>query len=452
MHHMALIDCYLRAPALRAADILAVPPLLQQAFTAVLHSELANSTTAAAGLASALTSLVKRATTLITEAVALQAQSSESKAAAAKQQDREAAPAACLPAAGAYLVRAPLKGLGRSLHEAVKTPLVGAGSGSVSSQAAASIALLAVVLARSLVQLVDAMEAAGPQVLFCSLQRSPSYVVMGQALSDGMLVVMERALPLWGDAARHTAEAQWQYWHVVQAVFPLLSCLRCLGMLRTATPAAELEKLEEGAADLPANAGAVASLPTGCCQSTAGLAAKQGGSAAVGGSITSSSGTGSSSSDGGGGAGSSSSSSRSSSSGGSSSGSASEVKWGYLLHLQQYSSGWAAAVAAFNEKWPSFEELTTAVEKELLSSKRHAQLYFDVVTLCRALADAAPVTVVCNNPSCESLTNVSEAAASCKACSCCRCRYCSVACQAADWERHKHACHQLTAAGYACMS
>jgi hypothetical protein len=74
----------------------------------------------------------------------------------------------------------------------------------------------------------------------------------------------------------------------------------------------------------------------------------------------------------------------------------------------------------------------------------------EAVGLCRALADAAPITVVCNNPSCENLAGVSEAAASCKACPGCRCRYCSAACYRADWRRHKHACKQLAAAGFTC--
>jgi hypothetical protein len=129
------------------------------------------------------------------------------------------------------------------------------------------------------------------------------------------------------------------------------------------------------------------------------------------------------------------------------------VKWGYLLQLRQYSPGWAAAAATLIENWPSLEKLVTSTAaEEVFSSQRCAQLYIDAVALCRALADAAPITVVCNNPNCESLAGVSEAAASCKACSRCKCRYCSAACQAADWKRHKHACRQLAAAGYTCVS
>lgn len=51
--------------------------------------------------------------------------------------------------------------------------------------------------------------------------------------------------------------------------------------------------------------------------------------------------------------------------------------------------------------------------------------------------------MVCNNPSCETLAGVSEASASCKACTGCGCRYCSVACQGADWRRHKQACQRM---------
>jgi hypothetical protein len=63
---------------------------------------------------------------------------------------------------------------------------------------------------------------------------------------------------------------------------------------------------------------------------------------------------------------------------------------------------------------------------------------------------AAPITVICNSPSCDHLGGVSEAAAACKACAVCSCRYCSVACQRSDWKRHKQACRLLAAAGESC--
>jgi uncharacterized membrane protein YgcG len=455
---MALIDCYVRSPALKAADMLAVPPLLLHAFDAVLQSELTIDTAATAGLASALTSLAKRAVQLTKAAVALQAQRLESEAAAATWQDRKVAAAACFPAAVALLVREFLEGLGRSLVAALRTPLNGASSGSMSSQAAASIALLAVVLARSLVQLADAMQAAGPQLLFDSLRCAPRYMVMWHALSNGSPSVVESQLQLGGDVARHTAEGQWQYWqlHFLQAVQPLLGCLRSLAMIPAAAAAAAaaaavLEAEGQGAVDLHANVGAVASLLTVGCQSPAGPAAEQGGSAADKGSSSNSSssgGTGSSSISG---CDSGCSCSSSSSSSSSTAFSAQQVKWSYLLQLQKYSPCWTAAAATFNEKWPSIDEmLTSAAVEELLFSQRHAELYGDAVTLCRALAAALPVTVVCNNLGCESLADVSEAAASCKACPGCKCRYCSAACYKADWKRHKQACRQLAATGFTC--
>jgi hypothetical protein len=70
--------------------------------------------------------------------------------------------------------------------------------------------------------------------------------------------------------------------------------------------------------------------------------------------------------------------------------------------------------------------------------------------LCRALVAAAPLPLVCNNPGCEAMAGLSEAAAARKVCAGCRCRYCSAACQAADWRRHKRACKRMAAAGQAC--
>jgi hypothetical protein len=78
------------------------------------------------------------------------------------------------------------------------------------------------------------------------------------------------------------------------------------------------------------------------------------------------------------------------------------------------------------------------------------QLYTDAIQFCRAMVAAASLPVVCNNPSCERLDGISEAAAAGKLCAGCRCRYCSAACQAADWRRHKRACKRMSAAGQMC--
>jgi hypothetical protein len=85
------------------------------------------------------------------------------------------------------------------------------------------------------------------------------------------------------------------------------------------------------------------------------------------------------------------------------------------------------------------------------AAEQRNQHYAEAIGLCRALAAAAPLLVVCNNPSCGNTEGVSEAAAASKACAGCRCRYCSVACQRADWKRHKGACRRMAAAGVACV-
>jgi hypothetical protein len=80
----------------------------------------------------------------------------------------------------------------------------------------------------------------------------------------------------------------------------------------------------------------------------------------------------------------------------------------------------------------------------------YGRLYSDALVLCKALVAALPLPLVCNNPGCETLGGVSEVASARKVCAGCRCRYCSAACQAADWKRHKKACRRMAAAGQAC--
>jgi hypothetical protein len=82
------------------------------------------------------------------------------------------------------------------------------------------------------------------------------------------------------------------------------------------------------------------------------------------------------------------------------------------------------------------------------AAEQHTQQYAAAVGLCRALAAAAPLPVGCNNPSCGNTEGAGEAAAASKACIGCRC---SVACQRADWKRHKGACRRMAAAGQACV-
>uniref|UniRef100_A0A383VL02 Uncharacterized protein n=1 Tax=Tetradesmus obliquus TaxID=3088 RepID=A0A383VL02_TETOB len=92
----------------------------------------------------------------------------------------------------------------------------------------------------------------------------------------------------------------------------------------------------------------------------------------------------------------------------SSSSSAQQVSWGYLLQLQQHSRRGAAAVAAFDAKWPGWQSdlgtfaLGAAMNDEL--RLRIEQQYTDALELCRALAAAAQLPLVCNNPACERLS------------------------------------------------
>jgi hypothetical protein len=165
--YAALIDCQLRAPVLPAYSMLLPPALLAHAVQALLSSAAALSNTATvACVASALTSLVKRAVQIIRASAALPAD-----AAAA------ADPAACFSAAtktiAADCVLRPAAGIYNAAASRVFSARGSGGTGN--EQAAASAALLAVVLARNLVQLADAIEAAGPAVYARSLLGAPRF-------------------------------------------------------------------------------------------------------------------------------------------------------------------------------------------------------------------------------------------------------------------------------------
>jgi hypothetical protein len=123
-----------------------------------------------------------------------------------------------------------------------------------------------------------------------------------------------------------------------------------------------------------------------------------------------------------------------------------------LLRLQQSSLQWAAAVAAYEANAADREvDDTRALPSTAAATEQQSWQYAEALATCRALAAAAPLPVVCNNPSCGNTEGVSEAAAACKACAGCRCRYCSVACQKADWKRQKSACRGMAAAGQTCV-
>jgi hypothetical protein len=125
-----------------------------------------------AGLASALTSLVKRAVQFIKAAASMQGQ-----------------PAAADDAAAAYFP-APAPSIVKELFVVAFWHCTGqlmaasnsSSGSSSSSQVHSSAALLVVVLARSLVQLADAMEAAGPQLLHDSLVAAPLYLIRWSAI------------------------------------------------------------------------------------------------------------------------------------------------------------------------------------------------------------------------------------------------------------------------------
>jgi hypothetical protein len=435
---MAFIDCFLRSPVLQADDMLAVTPLLLHASHAVQLSELGANTVAVAGLASACTSFAKRAVQLTKAAGGLQDQ--PDAAAAVQQQGHAAVAAACFPAVVPVIVDEVLKDLARLLN----WPIAPAGpeailgytteNGRLVSHVAATSALLAVVLARSLAQLADAMQTARAELLYKCLLRRPKFTVMWlseEQHRSGHTTRDPGPRPGNGEE-QHSGQLRfWQYWQqrVLQALQPLLASMRSLGMA-PAAPTAAAAAAVGPAANLQASAGPMT-----------GMLADEEASSALDQSSSSSS-TGSPSNEG---------SSRSNSS----SSSAQQVKWGYLLWLQQCSPRWAAAVAAFDAKWPDWEAVATADLPASLAAAAAEQLterFDDAASLCRVLAAAAPITVVCNNLKCDNLAGVSEAAASCKACSGCSCRCCSVACQRADWRRLKDACRQLAAAGYSSAS
>jgi hypothetical protein len=238
--YTAFLDCFLRSPVLQAFDMLAIQPLLLHAFSAVLSSDLAGNTAVVAGLASAYTSMVKRTTQFIQAAAQLLLPETE--------HERAAAAAACFPAAMPDLVGAHLRALGiASLRKAANEQAGtsgGAGSGSLSSQAAASTALLAVVLARSIVQLADALQTAGPQLFYKCFMEHPRFKMMWQSGGADQSSIIVSIMQPRGGAEEHTVERQWQCWQqaVLQAHHVLLACMRSLGMAPEAA-AAQLKNL-----------------------------------------------------------------------------------------------------------------------------------------------------------------------------------------------------------------
>ncbi|KAF6264320.1 hypothetical protein COO60DRAFT_1634486 [Scenedesmus sp. NREL 46B-D3] len=77
------------------------------------------------------------------------------------------------------------------------------------------------------------------------------------------------------------------------------------------------------------------------------------------------------------------------------------------------------------------------------SSGDQQQQVSALLSFCRVVTAAVPLPKVCNNPGCQHLGALSEAAAATKVCSSCGTRYCCRQCQEGDWKQHKAACKRL---------
>jgi hypothetical protein len=412
----------------------AAAELLTYAVDAVLGSEAALANTAAvAGLASAVTSLVKRAVQFTNAAVALQGQPEE-------QQAQHCPSAVYFPVLLPNIVTGVMQWLGKCLLDAVS---------SSSSQTAASSALLAAVLARSIVQLADAVEAAGPQLLLHSLKAEPQFNIGWEAAAYGSMLVSSMQSIDMQHATCVLVQQQWQA-VICLTLQDVWLVLEQLGLMQAddattaaAAPQAAALGLQGAGCVLDSEASSV-----NACSSSSSDACITSNMAAEGSSSVSIVAVG---------AGSSSSSGDDADS--SSSSTSVQCKWRYLLRLHHSSRRWQAAVADYSASRihdePQLENfLVAAAEAGCIDTEathKLQQLAAVFLQLARTLAAAAPLPVVCNNPGCGNLAGVSEAAAASKLCSGCRCRYCSAACQAADWKRHKQACRRMAAAGEACV-
>jgi hypothetical protein len=433
-----------------------------------------------AGLASALSSLVKRAVQFIRAAASMKGQPAGDNVASSY-----------FPAIVYLIVNALL------IKPGVSGAALAATSSSSRHQVHASAALLVVLFARSLVQLADAMEAAGPKLLFDSFIAEPDFCVRWQPTSGVDYALWLRLASPLDEQHNGNVEMLWQHsWqqYVVHATLRLWETITRMG-LSAAAAAGEAEEGSRGrasaaAAPAVAEGGSTASSTAGSSRSSSsshhvqqgflpnlqkagvivrGMFTRLGLSAAAtpaataavddtGGHASSaaaaaiyantacrpSDGEASSSSGG-------NPSSTAASISGASSSSSQQVQWRYLLDLLQADPVWAAAAAKFRAAKGALDQqrcVNLAYEDDC--AELDTQRYAEGLEMCKALTAAAPLTVVCNNPSCENLAGVSEAAAASKLCVGCRCRYCCAACQAIDWRRHKRACRRMAAAGQSC--
>jgi hypothetical protein len=271
--YLAFIDCFLRSPVMTAADMVAAGQMMQHAIAGVLESDACmGNSVAVAGLASAITSLIKKAVQFVRDACSMQQE----------QQQLPAEPsqlaAACYPAAVLVLVQSTLgefaRGVLRAAIRSTKPAIHGRSNHSSSSsssssnthQAAASAALLAVLLARSLVQLADAMDAARHQLLIDCQRSLPSFNLMW--LPGGQ--VYGRELAATGSATQRNVWSQWQYWQLalLQALHPLMSAMAILGMSQQAGDAEDSSsRQQQGQTSRPVAAAAAAVNRSGaiCC-------------------------------------------------------------------------------------------------------------------------------------------------------------------------------------------
>jgi hypothetical protein len=267
----------MRSQQLQARDMLAATELLVHAVHAVLGSLAALSNAAAvAGLASALTSLVKRAVQFNRTAANMQ-----------EQPEAEHTAAAYFPRAVAQIVVLLLteSSVDYRLFAAAITS-----NGSSSIQMRASAALLAVVLLRSLVQLAEAMEAAGPRLMCESLTAGPLFIVRWAPSLDGHTVTRRLGGSSIGQDSRNAEGQKWLEWQriVVAAAHGVWDIFTLLGLAPTAAAAAAA-----------GGKGAAAHTSSGAASSS------------------------------------------------SSSSSIQHVQWSYLLNLQQLNPEWAAAAAQY---------------------------------------------------------------------------------------------------------
>jgi hypothetical protein len=193
--------------------------------TAVLSSTTALANTAAvAALASALTSLVKRAVQFTKAAVSLRSQQLE-------QDSLDSKAAANFPVALPHIENQVLQELFKGFGAIFSS----SSSSSNQLQARASAALLAVVAARSIVQLADAMEAAGPQLLLESHNAAPAFRIgWASAFSNTMLRTRMQFVRCAQQHEHPTCVHLQQHWQteVVGVVACLCDALRELGLLQ----------------------------------------------------------------------------------------------------------------------------------------------------------------------------------------------------------------------------